>query len=109
MAKKHTYTSGSGHIELTMTLTQARTASHPGMCDGDVRDLSRDPAIRKQLDKLDPFTLTSELREFGAWDSYDLANHEQNLQRILWIAAGDIVEQHHECAKARAFLKAIAK
>jgi hypothetical protein len=90
--KKHWFTSGSGRIELQMTLQQARTASHPGMCDGDVRDLSRDPAIRAQLDALDPVILAAELREYGAWDARELADHEQNLQRILWIAAGDITE-----------------
>jgi hypothetical protein len=92
MAKKHWFTSGSGRIELQMTLLQARTASHPGMCDGDVRDLSRVPAIRKQLDAIDPVILAAELREYGAWEARELADHEQNLQRILWIAAGDITE-----------------
>lgn len=91
--KKHYYTSGSGRIEIGMTLDQARTASHPGLCDGDVRDLSRDPAIRKQLDAIDPVLLAAELREYGAWDTRDLADHEANLQRILWIAAGDINEE----------------
>jgi hypothetical protein len=48
--------------------------------------------IRAQLERIDPKVLRDELREYGAWDDQELADHGQNLQRILWIAAGDIVE-----------------
>jgi hypothetical protein len=37
--------------------------------------------------------LSAELKEYGAWDAEELADHEQNLQRILWLASGDITEQ----------------
>ena len=50
-------------------------------------------AIAEQLAKLDPKLLASELKERGAWDEAELADHDQNLQRILWIAACDIAEQ----------------
>jgi hypothetical protein len=46
-----------------------------------------------QLQKLDRALVASELREYGAWDSDELADHAQNLQRLLWIACGDIAEQ----------------
>lgn len=49
--------------------------------------------IAVQLAALDPKALASELQEYGAWDETELADHEQNLQRILWLAAGDIIEQ----------------
>ena len=48
--------------------------------------------IRAQLERIDPEALRKELRECGAWSDEELADHKQNLQRILWIAAGDIVE-----------------
>ena len=86
------WTSGSGRIWLRMTRAQAVSASHPGPCDADVKALSRVPAIRRQLDKLDPAVLADELREYGAWDSAALADHAQNLQRVLWIAAADVAE-----------------
>jgi hypothetical protein len=54
--------------------------------------LSQNRKIRRQLERIDPEVLRKELREYGAWDDEDLADHAQNLQRILWIAAGDIVE-----------------
>ena len=43
------FSTGSGKIELQMTLEQARSASHQGQCDNDVRDLSKVPAIARQI------------------------------------------------------------
>ena len=88
------YTSGSGRIELKMTLAEARSASHQGHCDGDVAELAKVPRIAKQLAAINAETLRAELKEYGAWDADELADHEQNLQRILWLAAGDIVEEN---------------
>jgi hypothetical protein len=87
------YTSGSGRIELQMTIEQAESASHSGDCDEDTRELSKVPAIAEQLAKIDAAVLSAELKEYGAWDTDELADHEQNLQRILWLAACDITEQ----------------
>lgn len=88
------FSTSSGRIEIKMTLEQARGASHQGQCDNDVKALSEVPAIARQLRKIDPALLSVELREYGAWDDAELADHAQNLQRILWIAAGDIVEEN---------------
>lgn len=38
------WSSGSGRIELKMTLAQAQSASHSGSCDEDVQALSQIPA-----------------------------------------------------------------
>lgn len=86
---------GSDRIELQMTKRQAQSASHSGSCDEGVLALSDEPKIARQLAKIDPQTLAAELKEYGAWDDEDLADHEQNLQRILWIAAGDIVDGNY--------------
>jgi hypothetical protein len=88
------YTTGSGCIELQMTLAQARSASHPGQCDRDVLDLSRDPKIARQLRKIDPATLRAEMAEYGAWGEAELSDHDANLQRLVWLAACDISEAH---------------
>lgn len=87
------WTSGCGRIELTMTMKQAEGAHHQGSCDEDVAALARNPKIARQLAKIAPATLASVLREYGAWDAEQLADHDENLRRILWIAAGDIVEE----------------
>lgn len=86
------WSTSSGRIELAISRPDARCGSHQGQCDDDVQALSRVPYIAKQLEKLDPKLLADELSEWGAWDDEELADHEQNLQRILWLACGDIVE-----------------
>ena len=80
-------------FNLRLTKAQAASASHQGKCDEDVRALAEVPAIRAQLRSLDPAMLRAELAEYGTWDAEELANHEQNLQRILWLAAGNILEE----------------
>jgi hypothetical protein len=84
----------SGRIGLRMTRAQAASACHPGPCDDDVAALARVPAIRRQLAKIDQAMLAEELREYGAWDETERADHEQNLQRIVWLAACEICENH---------------
>lgn len=88
----HFWCSSSGRVEIEMTKAQARSASHSGSCDDDVRWLSQQPGIVNQLDKLDPALLAKELAEYGAWDKTELADHDQNLQRLVWLAAGDIAD-----------------
>lgn len=88
------YSSGLGRIELQLTLEQARIGHHPGQCDEDVRYLLTVPAIRRQLAKIPADILVSELKEYGAWDAAALADHKMNLHRILWLACGDICEEH---------------
>src|ERR1700677_2990868 len=78
------FTSSSGRIELQMTMEQAESVSHSGECDEDVRELSKVSAIADQLAKIDPALLSAELKEYGAWDEDERADHEQNLQRLLW-------------------------
>ena len=77
---------------ITMTLGQAKAASHAGSCDEDVAILSKQSGIVKQLKAIDPDDLRAELKGYGAWDEEDLADHDANVLRILWIAAGEITD-----------------
>lgn len=86
--------SSSGEIELAITLEQAEACHHPGPCDADVIILADIPEIRQQLDAIDSDTLKTELDEYGAWDDAELSDHEQNLQRLLWLACIDLCEEH---------------
>jgi len=79
-------------FELRITKTDARMASHQGQCDDDVRELSQKPYIARQLAALDAATVRDELRGYGAWDDEELADHAQNLQRVLWLGAGQILD-----------------
>ena len=82
----------SGRIELYMSLEEAQSAAHQGRCDDDVRALSELPHIAAQLAEIDPALLARELKEYGAWDDEQLADHGQNLQRLLWSLANDIAD-----------------
>lgn len=88
------WTSGSGRIELQMTKREAAMCSHSGQCDNDVLLLSIKPSLAKQLEKITPELLAAELKEYGAWDAEQLADHEENKQRLLWIAANDITDKN---------------
>lgn len=82
-----------GDCNVTLTLDQAESASHAGQCDHDVCELSRVPSIAAALAAISPESAVRCLSGYGAWDAGELSDHDQNLQRILWLAAGDIIEQ----------------
>lgn len=81
-------------FELKMTKGHALQGSHQGQCYPDVVNLSEVPYIRRQLDKINPDDIRAELKEYGAWDEVELSNNEENRYRIVWIAAGNIVEEN---------------
>jgi len=83
-------------FEIEILKKDAESASHSGDCEEDVIELMEKPYIKIQLDKIDPVTLKTELKEYGAWDTKELSDHEENKKRILWIACGDIVEEKGE-------------
>lgn len=87
------YTSGCGRIQLIITKKQVATCSNSGHCDADVLALSKVPSIARQLAKVSHGYLRDELRGYGAWADAELSDHAQNLQRILWIACGDIADR----------------
>jgi len=88
------FSTGSGRIEFELRLCDAHHGHHQGQCDEDIADLRRVPYIAEILAGIDAATLRAELREYGAWDESELADHGANLSRILWLACADIVEAH---------------
>lgn len=83
-------------FEIQMTREQAHTASHQGQCDADVAGLLTNNAIREQLDKIGPDAIRRELKDWGAWDETELSDDAANRARIVWIAAGNIIEEESE-------------
>lgn len=79
-------------FEIKMTMAQALSASHSGQCDYDVASLVALPSIRSQLNKISNYVLAAELRNYGIWTDVDLSDRGANENRIIWIAAGDIVD-----------------
>lgn len=78
--------------DLKLTRRDAESCNHSGDCQTDVETIRQKPYVKKQLKQLNPESLAKELNEFGAWDADQLASHEDNLQRWVWISAGDIAE-----------------
>jgi len=90
------WSSSSGAIELALTFEQASKGYHQGQCDLDISELRSEPQISGQLDKLTPAAVHKTLKEYGAWDDVELSDHGANLDRLLWIACADLVEQNEE-------------
>jgi hypothetical protein len=76
-------------FSFTMPLEAARDMSGPGPADEAVAYWSgrvyRPPTVT-------PAELAAELKEYGAWDADQLKDDDENWQRILWIAATNIME-----------------
>jgi hypothetical protein len=64
--------------------------SHQGACDEDVAYWS---ARIQRPGIITPALLAAELKEYGAWDDEQLADDDDNWQRLIWIAAGNIREE----------------
>lgn len=60
---------------------------HQGRCDDDVREAA--PFF--EVD--DQEALKKHLKGYGAWDDEELEDEQDNLERLLWLMAGDIQEQ----------------
>jgi len=86
------WTSSCGRLELNLSKNQAAIGYHSGDCAEDIGALAHNPKIAAQLAALDPAIVANTLKEYGAWDSSELMDHDANLQRLLWIACGDIME-----------------
>lgn len=81
---------GNG-LEIEMTLEQAKSMSHSGDCEADVRAAIAD-GLAKQLEGKEE-DVRLELAECGAWEDDELKDDELNAMRILWLAANNIMEE----------------
>lgn len=87
------YNSSDYGNDLRLTMHDAKLCSHQGSCDEEVFRVSELPYVVRQVSKLDPEQLRKELYEYGAWDDNELKDHSQNIQRWIWISAGNITEE----------------
>lgn len=94
----HSFVSSNGRVEFQLTMREAKRGSHVGQSLDDVLALRKTARIKAMLAKIKPADVRLELKEFGTWDDTELANHDDNLNRILWLACGDVVENNRERA-----------
>lgn len=84
----------SGRIELQIGLQDAHGGSHSGDCNDDIAALATEPYIARQLAELRPDNVREYVRDaFADATEAELADHPENLQRLLWLACCDLVEQ----------------
>lgn len=83
-----------GSIELPEDVV--RHCHHSGSCDEDVIRCMELAEVKAELSEINPEQLRKELSEYGAWNDDQLMDHQENLKRILWIAAGNIQDEEHE-------------
>jgi hypothetical protein len=90
------WTSSSGRIELEIPTQLVAVGYHSGDCQEGIDYLLTLDSIKNQLGKINPERLASELKEYGAWNDAELSVHQNNLQRLLWLACGDLTDQPTE-------------
>lgn len=90
MRKFIAYFSYIDGIELSPEI--AAKCSHMGDCEQDVIEAMQLPEVQQELNRINPDQLRKELKEYGAWDEEQRADHHENLIRILWLAACSITE-----------------
>jgi hypothetical protein len=76
----------SGQCELTLTPDDIDSIPQSGPADESIAELRKVPRIAAQLEKIDAATLASNLKDYGAWDETERADHDANLSRVLWLA-----------------------
>ena len=79
---------------VTMTRKTAEACAHQGACDDDVEWAIDNHKARITGGNAE--TIRRDLEEYGAWDAEELADDAQNLRRIVWIAAGNILDELRE-------------
>ncbi len=81
------------NLHLTLARVHVEYVPETGAADAFIADLRRDPIIKGQLDSFAVADVVEYLKGYGAWGPEELAaDHEANLDRLLWLAIGDCQE-----------------
>lgn len=92
MSEPHAATFERFYFELLPD--DALSGSQPGMdAAPEIEVLRKTPYIAAQLEQLDPVKVRDELYDYGAWEEFELADHDANLDRVLWLACCNIREE----------------
>lgn len=86
---------GMGYLKtmIKIKISDAETLASRGESIGTVKRMREESFYENQLQEIKPENLRKVLREYGAWDDQELENHDENLNRILWIAGCDVAER----------------
>lgn len=78
-------------LQLEIPRRAWRDCSGPGPADGPVEYWIDRCGIR--WEEIDPESIRSELKEYGAWNEEELSDDEENRRRIFWIACGNLYDE----------------
>ncbi len=84
------------YFDLYFTCQDVDSMPLSGRCDDAVKIIAKKPYIARQFASIDNSKLIKELSEYGAWDNVELQDKQANIERIIWIACGDIKENLFE-------------
>ena len=84
------------YFDLYFTRQDVDSMPLSGQCDDVVKIIAKKPYIVRQFAAIDNSKLIKELSEYGAWDNVELQDKQANIERIIWIACGDIKENLFE-------------
>lgn len=80
-------------FQIDLTKEDIDLCHHSGACDDDVYSVSQREYVVEQLDRIDKEALRAELKEYGEWNSVELADDAENRRRVVWLAAADVQEE----------------
>lgn len=82
-------------FELNLPIAVVLSCSQPGKdASEDVKAaLRRYPSLLADIRDLDPFLVREELSEYCAWDEEELADDEENAERLVWLAACELKDE----------------
>lgn len=82
-------------FELNLPIAVVLSCSQPGKDASEYvkAALRRYPSLLADIRDLDPFLVREELSEYGAWDEEELADDEENAERLVWLAACELKDE----------------
>jgi hypothetical protein len=80
------------NIFINITKQQLNQLPTAGDCTESIIELSKEPTIKRQLNKIPQEKYFLILHQYGAWDELELEDYEENKLRLLWIASGNLLE-----------------
>lgn len=86
-------------FEFQLTRNDAERCSHMGRCDEDVEAVRKKKYVKRQLDELSDEEMKEILKEYCCYDEGDTRDDMEAY--IVWLAAGDIVEDIHQQERER--------
>ena len=82
-----------GTIEIPLTGEDINSICKWGTSnDEDVEYVCNNPKLRSWMNRYSKELIREEVRDYGNWTEEELANDEDNIQRLVWLLSWEIFE-----------------